>query len=450
MLVRLYSGQIQGGQPIEQGSPTPAQIDRACMLCYEGVFQSMDGEVKITADHLRKFAETHNTRIALLAAAYQGDIPNREYPPLQLDHSKLATHTIGRVVGVLGVEPRLVDGTSKLALVGSVRFLGADNVEKANDGRYSNVSIGADLATGILSELSVTPFPAAPHASLLSRGSHMTDKEKLKKHLMKTAKCSAEEAEKKLAEMPEDDQKKLAAEVDEEEKKLAAEEDEKAKKLAAEEDEKKKDLAHQEPDGDEGEKKLTAARPKIVQLMGEAKESIRLAKIEARKSEISIRLSKLRAQAKLSPAEEKVLLKEITLSAGKTVRLAEATDDSLALVWAVLEAREPVIHVGQLGTVKPLDLSDAGKTVKGVRLAAEAKATLSNMPFTAKMMAKTAGTEETETVRPADAVRETETVTETHVESASTIEEQQKQLAAFQEQLAKLSAITIALAEVIA
>lgn len=278
----------------------------------------------------------------------------------------------------------------------------------------------------------------------------MTDKEKLKKHLMKTAKCSAEEAEKKLAEMPEDDQKKLAAEVDEEEKKLAAEEDEKAKKLAAEEDEKKKDLAHQEPDGDEGEKKLTAARPKIVQLMGEAKESIRLAKIEARKSEISIRLSKLRAQAKLSPAEEKVLMKEITLSAGKTVRLAEATDDSLALVWAVLEAREPVIHVGQLGTVKPLDLSDAGKAVKGVRLAAEAKATLSNMPFTAKMMAKTAGTEETETVRPADAVRETETVTETHVESASTIEEQQKQLAAFQEQLAKLSAITIALAEVIA
>lgn len=456
MLVRLYSGQIQGGLPTDNGVTTPGVLDRACRFVYDGTFKSMDGEVRITPALLARIAANHNARVM----AHGGELPIGSCPPVQLDHTKSARDTVGRVVGLLAVSEQMIDGEMRAALLGTVRFLGAENVEKASDGRYSTVSIGADLATGELTELSVVPFPAATHATLLSRGEDTMDKEKLKKHLMKTAKCSAEEAEDKLAKMSDEEQAKLGAEADEDEKKLAAEKDEEEKKLAAaklaeEEEEKKKlaaggNLPHPEPDGDEG-KRLSAAKPKLVQLMGQANDAIRLAKLEAKRAEVSVRLSKARASALLTPAEEKVLTGEITVG-GKKVRLSECSDDAIALAFAVIEAREPVVHVGQIGTVKPVDLSKVGREVKLARVAEDTKIALSNMPFTAKMMAASQGKDgKTEpALRPADAASTAVVVEDEPVQSGEAIASQEKRLSALQDQITKLGEITTAIAQALA
>lgn len=425
----------------------PGVLDRACRLVYDGIFQSMDGEVRITRALMNKIAEKHNARVG----AAGGALPIGECPPVQLDHTKSARDTVGRLVGPLTVADEMIEGELLPALLGTVRFLGADNVERALDGRYSNVSIGADLETGVLSELSVTPFPAAPRASLLSKGSKMPDemKARCKKYLTGSKKMSDEDADKHLASLSDDDAKKLSDEADEDEKKLAAEADEKAK-LAAEDDEKKK-LAHQEPDGDEG-KKLAAAKPKIVQLMADATKAIKLASVEARKGSIAVRLSKLRSAAKITPAEEKKLLAELTAGSSKKVRLAEASDDALDLVWAVLEAREPVVHVGQLGSVKVVDLSAAGEALKRARLGGAEQEVLSNMPFTRRMIQATAGEKPAQLAggaqkqpRPADVVRE-----EPVVMSAINADEQQKSVDALNETITKLNGIVSALSSALA
>lgn len=450
MLTRLYSGQIQGGQPIEIGATTPGAIDRACRLVYDGTFQSMDGEVRITPALMHRIATLHNARV--IAAG--GELPIGECPPVQLDHTKSARDTVGRLVGQLAVAEQMIEGDMKTCLLGTVRFLGTENVERASDGRYSTVSIGADLGTGVLTELSVTPFPAATHATLLSRGTDTMDKEKLKKHLMKTAKLSAEEAEDKLSKMTDDEQKKLAADCDDDEKKLAAEEEEKAKLAAEKDDEEKKLAAKRATEGDASEnenagtKKLAAARPKLTQLMGQANDAIRLAKLEAKRAEVGVRLSKFRGQAKLTPAEEVKLSGEIEVG-GKKIRLADAGDDALSLLWAVLDAREPVVHVGQLGTVKPVDLSTAGRAVKLAAVAEEAKVTLSNMPFTSKMLANQKGDGKEPAARPADAATVSQPEPQ-HTESAASIESQEKRLSALQEQISQLGAITTAIAEALA
>lgn len=232
------------------------------------------------------------------------------------------------------------------------------------------------------------------------------DKAKMKKHLTRSTKCSDEEADEKLAKMSEDEQKKLSAEADEEDKKLAAEEDEKAKKLAADkdEDDKKlaaKKLADDEDDDKEKEKdkdkQLAAQAAKITKLkglVGEASAALTGARVEMRKGEVANRLAKLRASALMTPATEKKLGEEIKLSSGKTVRLAEVSDETLELVFAVLEAGEPVVHVGQLGSLKAIDLAATGGAVKSARLMAEEQEHLANMPFTSKLMANSQGTKD--------------------------------------------------------
>jgi hypothetical protein len=144
-------------------------FDRPVMLVYAGQFDSMDGPVEITANHIERIASEHNSLLSKMKNLLTGDIPMRHYPPVQLDHSTSAAHTIGRLVGDLAVGKAMIEGEEKVALFGTARFLGRDNVEKAKDGRYTHVSIGADLESCKLNELSVTPFPAAPHASLLSK-----------------------------------------------------------------------------------------------------------------------------------------------------------------------------------------------------------------------------------------------------------------------------------------
>lgn len=402
MLVTLFSGHIQGVQEPDQTGAADV-LDRAVMLVYTGTFLAMDGPVTITEDHLIALAAHHNARFDVLTLAAGGaGVRMKDCPPIQLDHSTSARDTVGRVYGRLSVGDAVVEGVKVRALFGNARFIGQENITKAKDGRFTNVSIGADLETNFLKELSVTPFPAAAHASLLTQGASMSfDKAKMKKHLTRSTKCSDEEADEKLAKMSDDEQKKLSAEADEEDKKLAAEEDEKAKKLAAEKDEEDKKLAgnpfakdKDDDKEDDKDKKLAAQAAKITKLkglVGEASVALTGARVEMRKGEVANRLAKLRAGALMTPATEKKLTGEIKLASGKAVRLAEVSDDTLELVFAVLEAGEPVVHVGQLGSLKAVDLAAGGGAMKTARLAAEEQEHLSNMPFTSKLIANSQG-----------------------------------------------------------
>lgn len=164
-LIRLLSGSLES-EAAEGDSET--QIDRKAMLVYAGAFDSMDGPVEITDEHIDLLAKTHNSTLSKIKRMASGDVPAKFYPPIQLDHSTSATMTVGRLRGDLHVGAHPTADGDKKALFGTVRFLGKENVERVKDGRWTHLSIGADLDSGKLNELSVTPFPAAPDASLLA------------------------------------------------------------------------------------------------------------------------------------------------------------------------------------------------------------------------------------------------------------------------------------------
>src|SRR5574343_633609 len=148
-----------------------SSLERNVMLVYAGQFESMDGPVEVTEEHLKSLVENHNSKLSKFKRfAIGNDAPLRMAPPLQLDHSTSAAVTVGRVVGDLQLAKYKDDetGEEKPAVFGRIRVLGKENTEKVKDGRWIHVSIGADLEAGKLNELSITPFPAAANAAILS------------------------------------------------------------------------------------------------------------------------------------------------------------------------------------------------------------------------------------------------------------------------------------------
>ena len=162
------------GRLSEGDAPTDGKrLDRPCMLVYCGSFDSMDGPVEITEQHIDLLIANHNGRLERLMRALGVEVvPIRDNPPLQLDHSTSAQVTVGRVPGKLYKAPYTNPDTGETVsalFCEKVSVLGSENVEKVADGRWAHVSIGADLELGKLNELSITPFPAAGNASLLAR-----------------------------------------------------------------------------------------------------------------------------------------------------------------------------------------------------------------------------------------------------------------------------------------
>lgn len=478
MYVTLYAGHLEGvPQAIAQAEGSPAALERDVLMVYTGTFNSMDGEVTITREHLERLAANHNARFSALKLAHgDGAIPLGANPPVQLDHTSSARDTVGRLVGPVSVQDATIDGQVYPGLRGRVRFLGAENIAPASDGRWSSVSIGADLETGVLKELSVTPFPAAPRASLLKQGDPNMPmpeemRKKLRRHLKATTKCSDEDADKKLAALSDDDAKKLGEEADErmkrcrkyltEEKKMSEEDadkhfaalsDDDDKKLGEEVDEHEKKLAadpHPEPDGDEGRRELSAKKAKLTKLMAAAGEEVRLAQLDARRADIAVKLSAFRARGIITPAKEK------ELTDPKGVNLSAASDEALALVWRVLDTLEPAVPTGQFGSVKAVELSQfgaAGKKEAVTRLEAE---TLSNMPFlravAANMKADGKGGDVQLAASPADvaaaAIQQpapAPDVATTTPEQAETIDRLNKQIASMAKLFAEVQSILTA------
>lgn len=166
--VQLYSGFVVGEPKAELSGDVPGRIEKDVLLVYTGTHQSADGPVDVTDEHLERLVNNHNSVMSKLTRLVSGAVPVQHRPPLQLDHSPSARDTVGRVLS----EPLRLgeyehDGKKLKAVYGKVEVLGRENVERVMDGRWASVSVGADFDEGKLSELTITPFPAALSASLL-------------------------------------------------------------------------------------------------------------------------------------------------------------------------------------------------------------------------------------------------------------------------------------------
>lgn len=325
---------------------TENSLEKEVMLVYPGKFKSMTGDVTVTDEQLDKMMSNHNTRLSQVAKLAEGkEVHAKNFPPLQLDHSRNATHTIGRIVGPLTRREVEINGKKCMALFSVARFLGKENVEKAKDGRYTHVSVGADFDEGYLSEVSVTPFPAASEASLLAKENESPKEERMKhkemkekvarfekcrKYLMDVKKMSEEDADKQLEEANDDTLSAMARESDDHEARMAEE---------AEKEEKEKQ---------EKEQKLAASKDAVTKLMAPARDKLSAARLSHKKARIGVRLSALRMQGKISPAEIKTT--DIT-------KLAAMDDTAIDAALGTYEKRQPVIMIGMYGTTKGVDLS---------------------------------------------------------------------------------------------
>lgn len=179
------------------------------------------------------------------------------------------------------------------------------------------------------------------------------DKEKLKKHLIDKKNLSADEADKELSRLEAEENKeelsKLSEEIEKDELSSDADIDDKEKKEA----------------------KLTAAREKIKNLSAGFRSSIGATRLAAKQSKILNRLSKLRAEGKVTPAE----IKKMDIS-----KLSASSDEAIDLVMQSYEDREPVIMTGMIGDSRSMNISEVQKKNKLAKLEAETRA---NMPFVA-------------------------------------------------------------------
>lgn len=189
----------------------------------------------------------------------------------------------------------------------------------------------------------------------------MKNRDKLKKYLTETKKLSEADAEKELSRLGLEEHK-------EELSRLEAEDDENDKRLAAEADEAEKArLSAEEKEKDEKEAKLTAARGKLTQLSAGFRGVVDGSRLAARQGRILTRLSKLRAEAKITPAEVKKL---------DVAKLAGESDAAVELVMKTYADREPVIFVGQFGSSKGANLAAEGQRAKMSQLEAETRANM--------------------------------------------------------------------------
>lgn len=557
MISRLRLGFLDESEPKNHPEiiDESAKLVRRALLVYEGDFDSMDGPVKVSHDDLKLLTANHNAliqNVAKLAGVGESDLQMKDFPPVQLDHSVSAKDTVGRLIGPISLEPYTTKaGKNVMGIYGNVCILGAENVQKVADGRWTHLSVGVDFENGKFSELTITPFPAAPEASLLSKmaskfevghrvfsiefdeqskkfavidaagqriheadseelakqqlekdvkagrlsrlasgvfdvqgkkfswvenektgeidvftgagepvghadsvakakefveyemkvgriqlregdvmkdSEHLPEEKKMKKKKMQD-KDAHEAAETPAEEAAEHKMKKLEAEEKEDDKHLVEDEDEDAKEMAgemsierkykgheyeisksatgkfkvivddsvekivnsvqeadawakkmidADEDEMSEDAekmkkrleqAEDDKKAKEAEEKeqlsrMRSMKEQIKKLSSDFRKTSDAARLAARRGMISTRLSKLRAEAKITPAE----IKKIDI-----VKLATEADSTISAVLKTYEAREPVIMVGAMGSIKAENISSLSAAERMTRLEMETR-----------------------------------------------------------------------------
>lgn len=381
-------------------------FEKDAILVHEGKFDSMDGEITITKENIQQLAKNHNSRLTRLGGA---DKALSQLPPVQVDHSRSGWDTVGRVVSDLEAVEHDVDGEKKLALRGRLRFMGNDNIERVKDGRWAKLSIGADLDDNNLEEVSITPFPAADNASLLSKKGGKK-KMKLKKknlwgsflkflrlmegqdvevgpnpapdNLMDNDNVGPNPAPDSLTD--DDDDNKLADcdcgkedcdacnkanltdddddDDDNKKKDLADDDDDDAKLMDDDDDDKKKDAKM---------RRLSAKDQKRFSRIAKRSKKARLSfQKNLKKTQISIRLSKLQSQGKVTPAE----IKKMDIA-----ELAKQDASTIKTILGTFENREPVIDPTIMGSATSVNLASLARNVRMQDLEKETRTHMSSV-----------------------------------------------------------------------
>lgn len=113
---------------------------------------------------------------------------------------------------------------------------------------------------------------------------------------------------------------------------------------------------------------MAAAKDSITRLTSDFRSAFEGSQLAAKKGRILTRLSKLRAEAKITPAE----VKKIELD-----KLSAQTEATIEAVLKTYEDREPVIQTGALGSIKAEEIHGLSKQVRMSRLEEETRANMS-------------------------------------------------------------------------
>lgn len=399
-------------------------VDKECILLTVGKFKSMDGEVKITENIIKNIAQVYNSKLHQLRG--NGAALNMaHFKPVQLDHSTSANETVGRLLDPLQVK----EHEGKLTLFGTIRFIGEENVAKATDGRWTNLSVGIkSLATCELNEVTITPFPACQDAILLStvgdKSMHIrlseSEQTDLKaKHMQAVSDCMKKHMA-EVGEMHDRHTKELAQATPEQIDEIKKQhEDERSahmakhmeamnaandeyvqtleKNMGSESTEKDpneniEDKAQHEnkesPLQEKEEHKLSEDKPKDEEKEDKKEEqneektrlssaftSMRATqeglRLRFKQMNIASRLSKFRAEAKITPAE----IKKMDL-----VRLAKANDETIEAIFETIANRQPVIHTAVYGRVDAVNPATVAEKVRLSQLEHETRKNFSSLP----------------------------------------------------------------------
>lgn len=406
-IVRLQAiGSIEvPGTKVETDSAD--SIERMALLVYAGDFDSADGPVKVTPEQLAGLVANHNSALSKVARLAGGAVRLKDCPPVQLDHSTSARDTIGRLMGdiILGDHIAEDTGVKVSAVYGRLRILGRENVERVNDGRWTHLSLGADFERGKLVELTMTPFPAAASASLLT--SKKDRKEVYCDYPDGKIKCTVEideatgkyhalvdgkevgdgfvSKETAVEETKKVVQAKLAPIPKEATTNMESGEMNVTKlkgylvghKKMTEKDADDQIVHLSKLEGAEDMKKLVAEvaewnKTRLAAVKTGFADSVSKARLEASQGRILTRLSKLRAEGKITPAEVKKM---------DLVKLASSSDKDIELVLKTYDDREPVIIPGQFGTIKGTELSQLGAGAGKEKVSKLEAETRANMPL---------------------------------------------------------------------
>lgn len=143
-------------------------------------FQSGDGAIGFDDARIKDIVVANNAYRDKMVSEYGGEAPDGAFPPILDHHNDTSNdHIRGRLIGKFSYERRDIPKVGKdvPCVVSEIKFLGAETVEKAADGRIYHLSVGIDEETNLLGELSTVIEPAAPGAMVLSK-KKLSNKEK--------------------------------------------------------------------------------------------------------------------------------------------------------------------------------------------------------------------------------------------------------------------------------
>lgn len=438
--------------PAAKSGESPIVLDKRAICVHAGLFQSQDGEIGFDKARIQRMIDRNNAYINQLKREYAGAVPVGAYPPVYEDHTDNTRSTVGRLMGPFTYEERNIPkvGTQVPCMVAEcVRFLGAENCERAADGRMFHVSIGVDEESNdLLTELSVVPEPAAPGAMLLSKGAPVKKfeiEEKDGMFLVKTDKGyigSESYKTRELAQEAGEQYAKSCAELEEGEGEKA-----KAKKMNLSKE--KKMAANKETFANikrlAGEFKT--AKTTLVKASGDLKHLAKKTKVEGE-------LRKLVRMKKMTPAEFRL---------AKVDELARLDDSAVGHVLDAYRNRVNVIEAGQSGTTDALEAGKMAEEIGIKRLKSETKKELKRLgaKFKAgdkeeadekklgkdedekedKKMSSGYGDAGTKELSKEDAEADKKLAAEAEVEVSTLAEAPQKKIAELEEQVGMLTSV---------